>query len=132
MTDGLVVSGVGGRAGCAAARERSRLGLGVMLVDEHPKPMPSMCLDSPYFYGARLMSVLSDSSAVADRVLGANEPLLSCLEAGVDVLTHTCVWANYVPGPNSRSTDERQLGLADAERSWLGEYNHLIIAPGAR
>ena len=127
----VVVVG-GGVAGCSAALEAAGHGLSVMLIDEHPQTPASMSLDTPYFYGSRLSSVLSDSSAVADRVLGANALLLECLDAGVNVLTNTCVWANYVAGPNSCSTDERRLGLADPERSWLVPYDHLIIAPGAR
>jgi D-hydroxyproline dehydrogenase subunit alpha len=130
-TEQVIIVG-GGVAGCSAALEAARHGLSVMLVDEHPQTPASMSFDAPYFYGSRLAAVLSDASAVADRVLGANELLLECLEAGVNVLTNTCVWANYVPGPNSCSTDERRLGLADAERSWLVAYDQLIIAPGAR
>ncbi len=122
----------GGVAGCTAALEAARRGLKVMLIDEHPQSLAAMSFDAPYFYGSRLSAVLSDSSAIAERVLGANPLLLDCLDAGVDVLTNTCVWGNFVPGPNLTYTEQRRLGLADAERSWLVPYEHLILAPGAR
>jgi NADPH-dependent 2,4-dienoyl-CoA reductase/sulfur reductase-like enzyme len=127
----VIVVGAG-IAGCSAALEAVKHGFRVTLVDEHPQTLTMMSLDTPYFYGARLSPVLSDTSAIADRVLGANDPMLNCLEAGVDVLTGTCVWGSYAPAPNSTSTDKPQLGLADADRSWMVNYDHLILAPGAR
>lgn len=127
----VIVVGAG-IAGCSAALEAARHGFRVTLVDEHPQTLTMMSLDTPYFYGARLSPVLSDTSAIADRVFGANEPMLNCLEAGVDVLTGTCVWGSYAPGPNSVSSEKPQLGLADSDRSWMVSYDHLILAPGAR
>src|SRR5262249_47372575 len=44
----------------------------------------------------------------------------------------TCAWGSFRPGENSRQLDAGCLGLADAERSWLLEYERLILAPGAR
>jgi NADPH-dependent 2,4-dienoyl-CoA reductase/sulfur reductase-like enzyme len=127
----VIVVGAG-IAGCSAALEAAHHGLRVTLIDEHPQTLAMMSLDTPYFYGARLSPVLSDSSAVADRILGSNDRLLECLEADVNVLTNTCVWGSYTPGPNSHSATEPQLGLADADRSWVLTYKHLILAPGAR
>ena len=118
MTLQVVVVGAGA-AGCAAALMAARRGLSVLLIDEHPQAPAAMSLDAPYFYGARLPAVLSDASAMADRVLGANQPLLDCLEAGVDVLTGTVAWGNFVPGANLRYDPARKLGLADSERSWF-------------
>ena len=122
----------GGVGGCVAALEASKRGLSVTLVDEHPQNLAQMSLDAPYFYGSRLSSVLSDTSAIADRVLGASPLLLDCLDAGVEILTSTIAWGNFVPGPNLTYSGERRLGLADSERSWLASYEYLIIAPGAR
>jgi NADPH-dependent 2,4-dienoyl-CoA reductase/sulfur reductase-like enzyme len=127
----LVVVG-GGPAGCAAATEAAKLGYRVTLIDEHPQDISAMSVDAPYFYGARLPAVLSDQGLIADRVLGSNEPLMECLEAGVDVLTGTCVWANFQPGANNVNLTGKQLGAADIERSWLIDYDHLILAPGSR
>jgi NADPH-dependent 2,4-dienoyl-CoA reductase/sulfur reductase-like enzyme len=126
----LVVGG--GPAGCATAQEAAGLGFHVTLIDEHPQDISAMSLDAPYFYGARLPSVLSDQALVADRVLGSNEPLMECLEAGVDVLTGTCVWANFQPGANNVHLQVKQAGAADAERSWMIDYDYLILAPGSR
>ena len=127
----VVVIGAG-LAGCCAALEAAKRDFNVTLIDEHPQAPSSMSLDAPYFYGARLPATLSDAGAVADRVLGANALLLDCLDAGVEVLTNTCVWANLMPGPNLLYTDEKRLGLADGERSWFLPYDDLIIATGAR
>jgi thioredoxin reductase len=127
----LVVVGAGA-AGCAAALEAVRLGLRVTLVDEHPQSTAAMGFDAPYFYGTRLAPALSDASATAERVLGANDSLMECLEAGVEVLTGNCVWGIFVPGENSRHLGSRQLGLADETKSWMVAFEYLILAPGAR
>lgn len=127
----IVVVGAG-VAGCTAALEAARHGLRVTLVDEHPQNTAMMSLDAPYFYGARLSSVLSDEGTVADRVLGSNDLLMECLEAGVEVLTSTCVWGVFVPGPNTRNLDGAQVGLADGEKSWMLGFDYLILASGAR
>lgn len=127
----LVIVG-GGPAGCACAIEAANLGLDVLLIDEHPQSPAAMGLDAPYFYGARLSASLSDASAVADAVLGSNDLLMECLEAGVEVLTNTCVWGVFSPDVGDPQTRGRQLGLADEERSWIINYDHLVLAPGAR
>ncbi len=127
----LVVVG-GGVAGCSAALEAARLGLKVTLIDEHPQSLQAMSLDSPYFYGARLAAILDDASVISERVLGANDLLLECLDAGVEILTGACCWGNFVPGPNNVHLKNPQLGVADGERSWLIDYDRLILAPGSR
>lgn len=127
----LIVVG-GGIAGCSAALEAAELGLRVTLIDEHPQSLQAMSLDAPYFYGARLAAILDDASVVGERVLGANERLLECLEAGVEILTGTCTWGSFRPGANSVHLETAQIGVADGERSWLIEYDHLILAPGSR
>lgn len=131
MAGQLVVIGAGA-AGCAAALEGAKLGLKVTLVDEHPQGLQAISLDAPYFYGARLPAILEDSAAISERVLGANEPLLECLEAGVEILTATCSWGSFRPGANSTHMSAPQLGIADPERSWMIDYKSLILAPGSR
>jgi NADPH-dependent 2,4-dienoyl-CoA reductase/sulfur reductase-like enzyme len=130
-TQKLVIVG-GGPSGCACAIEAAALGLEVVLIDEHPQALTAMSFDAPYFYGSRLPPQLSDASAVADAVLGANEPLMEALEAGVDVLTSTCAWGVFGPDSGDPATRGRQVGLADQERSWILDYDHLVLAPGAR
>ena len=127
----VVVVG-GGVAGCAAALEAAKAGLSVTLIDEHPQSLATLSLDAPYFYGPGLSNLLSNRNLMAEAVLGANEPLMACVEEGVDVLASTCVWGSYIPGPNSTSIDSGQLGLADESRSWMIAFEHLILAPGAR
>lgn len=127
----VVVVGAG-VAGCTAALEAARRGLTVTLIDEHPQNTAAMSLDAPYFYGARLPSVLSDEGEIADRVLGSNDLLMECLEAGVEVLTNTCVWGLFVSGANNEHLECNQVGLADAEKSWMLGFDYLIVAAGAR
>ncbi|HEY2891467.1 MAG TPA: FAD-dependent oxidoreductase [Dongiaceae bacterium] len=131
MAQQLVVIGAGA-AGCAAALEAATLGLRVILVDEHPQSLQAISLDAPYFYGARLPAMLADTAAISARVLGANELLQECREAGVEILTGTCSWGSFRPGANSAHLATPQLGLADAERSWMIDYDNLILAPGSR
>ncbi|MGM3216495.1 FAD-dependent oxidoreductase [Pseudomonas sp. PhalM4] len=127
----VVVVGAG-VAGCTAALEAARRGLAVTLVDEHPQNTAAMSLDAPYFYGARLAPVLSDEGTIADRVLGSNDLLMECLEAGVEVLTNTCIWGLFVSGANNEHLECNQVGLADAEKSWMLGFEYLVIAAGAR
>jgi NADPH-dependent 2,4-dienoyl-CoA reductase/sulfur reductase-like enzyme len=131
MAKQLVVIGAGA-AGCSAALEAAKLGLRVTLVDEHPQSLQAISLDAPYFYGARLPAILEDTAAISDRVLGTNELLLECVEAGVEILTATCIWGSFGPGANSMHLPAPQLGLADAEHSWMIDYENLILAPGSR
>jgi NADPH-dependent 2,4-dienoyl-CoA reductase/sulfur reductase-like enzyme len=127
----VVVVG-GGVAGCSSAIEAAKLGMNVLLVDEHPQSLASMSLDAPYFYGSGLPNILNNRNLMSESVLGSNDLLMECLEFGVDVLTNTCVWGSYRPGPNSKQWQVGQVGLADENHSWMVEYEHLILAPGAR
>jgi thioredoxin reductase len=127
----VVVIGAG-VAGCTAAVEAARRGLTVTLIDEHPQNTAAMSLDAPYFYGARLAPVLSDEGTIADRVLGSNDLLMECLDAGVEVMTNTCVWGLFVSGANNEHLECNQVGLADAEKSWMLGFDYLIVAAGAR
>lgn len=127
----VVVVG-GGIAGCAAAEEAARLGLPVTLIDEHPQGRQAMSFDAPYFYGARLDAVPADARANGPPRGQAGERLASCRDHGVEVLTGTCCWGNFVPGPNTTNLANATLGVADATRSWLIDYDHLILAPGGR
>src|SRR5262249_14905628 len=127
----IVVVG-GGASGTAAAIEAAKFGLSVTLVDEHPVDLATMGMDTPYFFGPRLMPTLADRGAMLERVIGASESLQQADEIGVDVRLGTCVWGSFAPGDNNRHWGTRCLGLADGTRSWLLEYEALILAAGAR
>jgi thioredoxin reductase len=127
----LVVVGAG-IAGATAAAEAVRLGLGVTLVDEHPVDLATMGMDTPYFFGPRLLPTLADRGVMLERVISASEHLQRADGAGATVLLGTCVWGSFAPGENSRQLAAPCLGLADSARSWLLEYDALILAPGAR
>lgn len=131
MAGQLVVIGAG-VAGCFAALEAAKLGIKVTLIDEHPQSLQAISLDAPYFYGARLPAILEDAATISERVLGANDLLLECLEADVEILTGTCSWGSFRPGANSTHLKNAQLGLADGERSWVLDYENLILAAGSR
>jgi thioredoxin reductase len=127
----VVVVG-GGAAGTAAAVEAVRLGVSVTLVDEHPVDLVTMGMDTPYFFGSRLLPTLADRGAMLERVIGASESLQQAAEIGVDIRLGTCVWGSFVPGDNNQHWRTRCVGLADGTRSWLVEYEALILAAGAR
>jgi D-hydroxyproline dehydrogenase subunit alpha len=127
----LLVVG-GGVAGTAAALEAARLGLGVTVVDEHPLDPATMALDTPYFFGSHLPPSLADRDRMRARTLEASEALQRAAAAGARVLLGTCVWGAFAPGENSTRLAAPCVGLADAARSWLSDYDALIIAAGAR
>jgi D-hydroxyproline dehydrogenase subunit alpha len=127
----VVVVGAG-VAGISAAIEAARLGLAVTLVDEHPLDLPTMAADTPYFFGPRLLPTLADRGLMLERIVESGERLAEAEETGVTVLLGTCAWGSFRPEENSRHLERPCVGLADAERSWMVEYEHLILAPGAR
>jgi D-hydroxyproline dehydrogenase subunit alpha len=130
-TEQVVVVG-GGVAGVSAAIEATRLGLAVTLVDEHPLDLTTMAADTPYFFGSRLLPTVGDRRLMMERVVESGDRLAEAAEAGVTLLLGTCAWGSFRPEENSRHLERPCLGLADAERSWMVEYEHLILAPGAR
>jgi thioredoxin reductase len=130
-TEQLIVVGAG-VAGASAAIEAAKLGLSVTLVDEHPLDLSVMAMDTPYFFGPRLLPTLADRGLMLERILDSDESLAAAQEAGVKVLLGTCAWGSFRPGENSRHLERPCVGLADGERSWMLEYEHLILAAGAR
>jgi thioredoxin reductase len=130
-TDQVVVVGAG-IAGVSAAIEAARFGLAVTLVDEHPLDLATMAADTPYFFGPRLLPTLADRGLMMERIIESGERLAEAEEAGVTVLLGTCAWGSFRPEENSRHLERACVGLADAERSWMVEYEYLILAPGAR
>jgi NADPH-dependent 2,4-dienoyl-CoA reductase/sulfur reductase-like enzyme len=127
----VVVVGAG-VAGASAAIEAAKLGLSVTLVDEHPLDLSIMAMDAPYFFGSRLLPTLADRGLMLERILDSDERLAEAQEAGATVLLGTCAWGSFGPGENSRHLERPCVGLADGERSWMLEYEHLILATGAR
>ena len=91
-----------------------------------------MAMDTPYFFGSRLLPTLADRGLMMERIVDADERLPEAQEAGVKVLLGTCVWGSFRPGENSRHLERPCVGLADAERSWMLKYEHLILATGGR
>jgi len=121
-----------GAAGTAAAIEAARAGVRVTLVDENPIGISMMGLDVPLFFGGRAMDPLPAKDVMLERLEAANSSLAEAEEAGVEVQLGTCVWGAFRNSDTSRVLDGPQLGLADAERSWMVKFDRLIVAAGAR
>lgn len=126
----LVVVG-SGPAGTAAAIEAADAGVEVTLTDENPIDFSMMGLDIPYYFGQRMMPSLRDKGLTLQRVVSSNQLLETAREKGVQVLPGTYVWGSFRNQENSRQIEKPILGLADEDRSWLLEYDRLILAPGA-
>lgn len=127
----LVIVGAG-PAGIAAAIEAARLGLRVMLVDEHPVSSTLIGLDVPYMFGERLTAAVQNKPRMLERVVAARADLEQTFDSGVDVRLGVYAWGAFVEGPTSRALPGRLLALADEERSWLVRFDRLIVATGAR
>ena len=127
----LAVVGAG-IAGAAAAIEAARAGVQVTLIDENPIEMSMMALDTPLFFGQRLMPTLQNRALMFERVVQANDLLSVADEAGVDIQLGTYVWGAFRNTQNVRQIEGPQLGLANDETSWILGYDRLILATGAR
>lgn len=127
----VVVVGAG-PAGASAAIAAAEAGLGVTLIDENPIDMSMMGLDIPLFFGQRMMPTVRDKGLMLQRVVSSNELLQEAQEKGVEVLLGIYVWGSFRNQENSRQLDRPVLGLANEERSWLMEYDRLVLATGAR
>ena len=120
----LLVLGAGA-AGLAAAIEAARLGLQVMLVDEHPVASALIGLDVPYLFGERLDPAVQNKARMLERVVAARPDLEAAFEAGVDVRLGVYAWGAFVEGPTSRALPHRLIGLADEDRSWLVAFDRI-------
>jgi thioredoxin reductase len=127
----LVVLGAG-PAGLAAAAEAARLGLRVMLVDEHPVASALIGIDVPWMFGERMTAAVHNQPRMLERIVAARAGLEQAFEAGVDVRLGHYAWAAFVEGPASRALPCRILALANEERSWLVGFDRMIVAAGAR
>ena len=127
----LVVVGAGA-AGVAAAIEAARVGVEVVLIDEHPVDNDMMAMDVPLCFGQRMDGSVRNRALMLERVVETNPELASAHEAGVDVQLGTYVWGAFVNGPAVQELPVPMLGLADDRRSWLLGYDRLIVAAGAR
>ena len=127
----LVVVGAG-PAGVAAATEAARVGVEVLLLDEHPLDPELMAMDVPLYFGQRMSPAVRDRGLMLERVVRANPGLEAAIEAGVEVEAGITVWGAFQPGPTLRELKAPCLGLADLSRSWLLGYDRLVVAAGAR
>ena len=125
----LVVVGAG-ISGTAAAIQAAEVGVSVSLIDENPIPNGMVGMNVPHFFGQSLPP--GNESASIETFIPTTVALAEAEELGVDVRLGTCVWGAFRNRENSRLLDGPQVGLADTERSWMMNYERLIIATGAR
>jgi len=80
----LVVLGAGA-AGVAAAIEAARLGLRVLMVDEHPVASALIGLDVPWMFGERMTAAVQNKPRMLERVVAARPELERAFAAGGEV-----------------------------------------------
>ena len=127
----LVVIGAG-PAGIAAATEAARLGLRVMLVDEHPVVPALIGIDVPWMFGERMSAAVHNPARMLEQIVAARPDLQAAFDAGVDVRLGVQAWSAFVEGPTSKALPGPMLGLADADRAWFVRFDRMIVAAGAR
>lgn len=128
--DLLVVGG--GIAGLAAATEAARLGLSVILFDEHPLDPGLIGLDVPFRFGGRAGAAVQQPDRLVERLVEASPGIAAAVEAGVDVRLGACVWGLFANGPALRWMPGPVAAVADRERSWLVGFERAILAAGRR
>jgi thioredoxin reductase len=121
-----------GPAGIAAAVAAARAGKSVLLIDENPVAPDLMRTDVPLYYGMRMTGAVETPDRMVETLLATCPALETALDLGVEVLLATAAWGLYAPQPGLAALPEPMLGLADATRSWLVGFDHLVVAAGAR
>ncbi len=127
----VVVVGAG-PSGVDAAMDAAREGQSVLLVDENPVSGALMGNDVPLYFGGRMTAATANSERMVEAIFMSMPALETAMEAGVEVLLGTTAWGVYRNGPGVASLPEQVVGLADAERSWLVGFDHIVLATGAR
>jgi thioredoxin reductase len=130
-TAAVLVVGAGD-AGLAAAAEAASRGSHVVLVDENPLDPALYGIDVPFSFGGRMTGVVRHRGQMLEQVLSSRPELQEVIEAGVDVRLGTTAWGLYCNSASLKALPSSMVGLADAERSWLCGFDHLILATGAR
>lgn len=121
-----------GDAGVAAAHEAVDLGAKVVLVDESPLDPGLFGLDVPFLFGSRMSGAVRHSGQMLEQYLASNPVLVEAIERGVDVRLGVTAWGLFANRSTLRALPETQVGLSDAERSWMCGFDHLILTTGAR
>lgn len=121
-----------GPSGIAAAIAAAHAGQSVLLIDENPVAPDLMRTDVPLFYGMRMTGAVETPDRMVETLLATCPALETALNLGVEVLLGTAAWGLYAPQPGLAALPEPILGLADATRSWLVGFDHLVVAAGAR
>lgn len=127
----VVVIGAG-PSGIAAAIAHAKAGKSVLLVDENPVPGAQMGNDVPLYFGGRMTAATQNAERMLETIFTTMPALEQAVEAGAELLLGTSAWGVYRNGPGLASLPEQVVGLADATRSWLVGFGHIILATGAR
>lgn len=127
----IVVIGAG-PSGIATAIAHAKAGKSVLLVDENPVPGAQMGNDVPLYFGGRMTAATQNAERMLETIFTTMPALEQAMEAGAELLLGTSAWGVYRNGPGLASLPEQVVGLADATRSWLVGFGHIILATGAR
>ncbi|MGX5734275.1 FAD/NAD(P)-dependent oxidoreductase [Bosea thiooxidans] len=128
--DVLVIGG--GAAGLAAAIDAAKRGFGVLLVDENPVPFTTMGDDVPLHFGQGMAANARNRNAMMEAFIASEPRIEEAFETGVDVRLGTACWGLYANGPALGWMPGLVAGLADEERSFLVQAQHVILACGRR
>lgn len=128
--DVLVIGG--GAAGLEAAIGAATRGFGVLLVDENPVPFKTMGDDVPLHFGQGMAANARNRNAMMEAFIASEPRIEEAFEAGVDVRLGTACWGLYANGPALGWMPGLVAGLADEERCFLVQAQHVILACGRR
>ncbi|WP_306222509.1 NAD(P)/FAD-dependent oxidoreductase [Bosea beijingensis] len=128
--DVLVIGG--GAAGLEAAIGAAARGFGVLLVDENPVSIKTMGDEVPLHFGQGMAANARNRNAMMEAFVASEPRIEEAFEAGIDVRLGTACWGLYANGAALGWMPGLVAGLADDERSFLVEAEHVILACGRR
>jgi len=127
----LLVVG-GGPAGRAAAGEAARLGLAVMLVDEHPLDPALIGLDIPLHFGQRADGSVQNRSRALEQIVASTPEIEDLFALGVDIRLGASVWGLYANGADVRWLPGLVAGIVEENGAAMISCDRAVVATGRR
>jgi hypothetical protein len=90
----LIVVGAGA-AGLAAATEAARLGIEVLLVEEHPLDPALMGMDVPLRFGGCMDASVGARGAVMERLVETRPEIARAFDLGIEVQLGVSAWGLF-------------------------------------